>query len=686
MLRSVDIGGVRGRLAALGVTLSYDDDPTALAAQLQAERQYRAALYIQHLDAAQTFLTQTLAGPGPAGLGNDYPFVAQALAAGSLLDGLAKSLDHWICPAVEDAMDRSMAVGPPNAPTTYTGWFDDDVFDPHNATYQNNVTNFFASYPITANALTQIAANFQNNLETACRRIIADKAAITALFSDRYFGLTLSALTAITSTGSDFHKGGQQVLILTFATRSFGGFAPFTSTLQLVYKPADLELDCLVAGESAAVNRATGAVFMQNSLVEIVNTVAQANPAAGLEQLPTYRILPRNPTSALPAPTPVVPLPVRQAYGYIEYLGYSLTGLTFGAFNYYPLGASDYLIFQSDDADTIVESFYHQVGQFLALAVTFSLQDLHVENVRTTTYRPHLIDLEICLTTAVANITQTLLFFTLLGSDTGGINGSSRDNEDFVWTFTQRMVGNRPRYDLGQQFVRKWYQNRLWALRPNKRLVRVNAFWLLQGLQNGMNVLRAAQNAGAFAPWFARLANVLVRVVPFATSDWNTVRDHIYVDAISLNNPPVALAPTITEELLRTRTTQFNQYQANPTPEPKFVALVSPQSATDLTNFDIPVFYHRVGSTDLLDSTGQVIPVPAQVSVYNAQNNQVQANTNVGRATYFAAPPTAARIQNGQLAALTGGGFAALCLQWQNQVLAEMHLNAVPANPGILVH
>jgi hypothetical protein len=44
--------------------------------------------------------------------------------------------------------------------------------------------------------------------------------------------------------------------------------------------------------------------------------------------------------------------------------------------------------------------------------------------------------------------------------------------------------------------------------------VPVNAFWLLQGLRNGMTAIRAIQQAAGFDAWLERAGNVLVRVLP----------------------------------------------------------------------------------------------------------------------------------------------------------------------------
>jgi hypothetical protein len=145
----------------------------------------------------------------------------------------------------------------------------------------------------------------------------------------------------------------------------------------------------------------------------------------------------------------------------------------------------------------------------------------------------------------------------------------------------------------------------------------------------------------------------------------------------------------VTEIQLRTLTERYDDFIAQPVapPEPKYVAVNAAQVNADLTNFDIPSFYHRIGTADLLDSAGAVIAVPVQVTVYNnaAPPVPVAVNTNVGRVNYFAAPPTAARV-GGQLNALAGGGFGGLAGNYQTQSLGVLGLGAVPPiAPGVLI-
>lgn len=679
----MDLAAIQARLQTLGVSLGFKDDPVPIAGALRLQRQYRASLYIDRLEAVHAHLTVTLAGPGGLGAA-DYAFVAPALANGALLNDLARSLDEWICPAVEHAMNVALAGGGV-VPATDIGWFDTAIFDPAAVTYTGNVAAFFGQYPITQNAITRITANFQGNLTEAVQRILADRPAITALFADLYTGLSLRSLSSVRSTGSDFHKGGKQVLILEFTTRSWNGWAPFASTLKLVYKPADLEVDCLLYGNASAVNRAVGgAPFMANSLVELCNAYIAAHPAPGLVQMPTYRVLPRNPTSAA-AP----PIPLHQSYGYLEFLGHEWTGQSWNWFNYYPFGASDFLIFESQPSQPIIEPFYHQAGQLLALASTFSLADLHIENVRVTNYQPHLIDLEASLTVTIGSVDETLLLQTPNQHEFGGFSGADRGNEDFVYHCrpVPRAAGQ---YFMDRVYITKWYENRLWVMRGGRQLVAMNVFWLLEGLRNGLNMIRQLQLLGApggLPAWQARIHNVLVRVLPVATADWNQVRRTIYIHEVLNSPPPAPLAPAVAAAVLDKVTQLFNAWNPlapAPVPDPEFVAANAPQVAIDLTHFDIPVFYHQIGTTDLLDSTGTVIAVPPNVNILaGVPPAAAPVPSNVGRAAYFAAAPTTTNVLP-QIAALGGGGFAGVTAARQNQVLGVLQLLAPPANPGVM--
>jgi hypothetical protein len=675
----MDLAELQTRLSELGVRPNDD---------------YRAALYIDCLNHAETYFETTLAGTVAAGgLGDDYPFVANALGSANLLQELADILDFYVAPAVQADLRRAYATvangglghGPGPNGWTYAQYFTNVILDANQATFDNNIAAFRGRYPISMSidplalgALARLSANFQGNILLACQRIIADKALLNTFYRDLYpNNLVIRSLQKIKSTGSDFHKGGKQVLILTFDIIylvAYGpplGLAPSREELKVVYKPSDLEVDCLIAGDSTVVNRVLGVNFMTESLFEIYNRRLQIiktdDPTFTGEPLTTYRILPRKYISARPAG---YPLPIRDAYGYIQYLDYDLSGTAQQVFGYYPFGASDYLIFQSQDSDAIIRSFYRREGALTALCGSFSIIDMHIENVRVMKYQPYLIDLEISLTWKIDDIDQTELL-----KDAGGITGISIQGQDLEWEIRNPDTpGGASMQERGNRVV--YYQNRLWSVSDNrqKEVVDPNELYLLEGFADGMFVLRAGQlnQNNDFAPWFTRLNNngqgVLVRALPYGTGVFKSIRNAIFINQLKGNNPGATLAATQVAALREKLTAEYNARQQavhpDPAADPGFVSLTQGVSGQDYLNLDIPVFYHRIGTTDIVNSLGVQVPIPPFVTINTnpVGGTQQAAVTGAGgvlnRGTYFVAPPTQNIVDQGQVQILAGGGFA----------------------------
>jgi Domain of unknown function (DUF4135) len=683
----MDLIQLRADLARLRVTLTSSTDPANIAAVLPGQREYRASLYMPQLLDVEDFLTnpnRLAQAVGPL----VTQFVKPALDSFDY-NALALQYDFWIGPAVQLMMDNANVA----SIAAYQNYFINNILDAIPANYNNNLNNnFYTPYPIMRHLLTQLTANLRNNLQQACTRIYNDRNRIADLFNDQYPALELLNLTGIAPTGSDFHKGGQQVLILTFSTRWWWGPGqglPWWSDLKVVYKPADMEVDCLIVGNSAAANRALGnPAFLNASLVEIFNTEAANNPGPNLKPLPTYRILPMNRTSAQPGPPAQVP--IRNAYGYLEYLGYEWTGIPVPVFNYYLTGASDYMIYRNQPEAPIITDFYHQIGHWVAITTLFSIGDLHGENVRVRGYQPHLIDLEISLTEPFNNVADSGLFASFLGLDIGGITGELNNREDWVWYVTVAP----PHVDLDKPYITKHFQNRLCALRPGKKTVPVNPFLLLQGLRAGMVNLRGCHPS--LAGWFGRLNNVLVRVLPYGTQDWKSIRAEVYSGSLGQPGPP-QVNPTIQEVLQSKLDIEFAAYNPVGPGLPDFIVMqpgtipAPAAAATDLRNFDIPAFYHRIGTTELLDSNGNVIAVPGQVIVHdnNVPPQLVQQNTNAPHPTYFgvAAPTTA--VRNNQVNPIANpniNAFINLVGQMENQTISPAALNvAMPPDAGVLI-
>jgi hypothetical protein len=638
----------------------------------------RAAIYFAELQAAQTFFQTNNANlPGP-----NAAYVRPALRDPDLINQLAQALDFFAAPAFEVAMANAN-VNPP----TVANYFNTQIFNVNPGIFQANVTAFRNACPIARDAIVRIAANFQQNIQTMCQRVFTDRTRIENLFEDDVTTIiNLTSLQKIESTGSDFHKGGQQVLILTFRMLRSDGDIPSIANFKLIYKPGDLEADCLIAGDSAAVKRADPGFPITNSLFEMFNAGIRgyraAHPGTALRALPTYKILPRSYLSANnPVPAPV---PVRAAYGYIEYLTYDTVFGLLNMWNYYPFGSSDFLIFPKQKEAPIIETFYRQMGHFIAIAVTFSITDMHQENVRAHKYEVTPIDLELSLTQEDATVNTTELFGTY-----GAINSDHITGQEYTYRFRENPPAQP---QVNRDNITKYAQNRLYAERGTRKLVPPNAFWLLAGLNDGMNLLQFIQaNNGAnngFNAWFTRLARVLVRSLPYGTGFWTQTRQRIFEATVmapaTFGN---ALGATV-QNLLDNNINVDGGIYANivagmppppVAPEPTFLVFQAAHAGVDLNNLDIPSFYHVIGTAQIVDSQGNLIAVPNPFNLPNGNAVPIPRNT------YYALPPTANYVRIAQVQALTGGGFGGRVAALQQEVLNFMHLAVAPLNPGVLI-
>ena len=125
--------------------------------------------------------------------------------------GLCKILDEYIVNAV-------------NADLKILGRNYGQYFQDMFRGYPNSVTGFLKKYQRTGEALQKLTRNFQDNIKTACKRILNDWSYLQRIFAGK--NSIFDKLIDIQSTGSDFHKGGQQVLILTFSIHPQGLATP----------------------------------------------------------------------------------------------------------------------------------------------------------------------------------------------------------------------------------------------------------------------------------------------------------------------------------------------------------------------------------------------------------------------------------------------------------------------------
>jgi hypothetical protein len=645
----------------------------------------RASIYLDYLNQAKTYFQTTLKGAAPNGFSSNYDFVGNALNDSSLLNELAVILDFYICPAVNANIQLQYKLGDGKPNLAYYGvYFDQNIL---NDNYENNILNFYKTYPIAKYVMDKLFENFKNNIKLCCARVIKDRNTLVTFFDkieppDTNFNIV--RLIKIKSTGSDFHKGGKQVLILTFSTTYKKNLQLISVTvsgqLKVVYKPGDLEADCLLAGNSAALKK-VNPEFMENSLFEIYNNQLEvykkSNSSFTGIAIDTYRILPIVYNSQNGGGLPLL---IRDSYGYIEFLNYDLYWDTINFWGYYPLAQSNYLIFKLQDATSIIKAFYQKAGAICAIAATFSIVDLHIENFRVSNYNPYPIDMEISLTNVVDDITATLL----IDNTYGALNKST---EDFKGTGSQWKVilNDANKVQIVQENRPETFCNRLyeWGFKKEKRLVPIKDNFLLQGFEDGMKILQACvKEINILTEWYNRLKNnVVVRYMPFSTSIFKTIVVNVCIIQFEGSSPGVPFLPTLRTKNDQRLQIEFEKYINHGLPN--FLAFLYDQCGPDYENLDIPVFYYLIGdqSLNLVNSRGELVTIPATIL-----DPPEPCQPRVGRNTFFDVAPTQNNVWIGQVQILSNEErFNARFKMIYETILTGLGIEQRPSNPGALI-
>ncbi len=484
----------------------------------------------------------------------------------------------------------------------------------------SGVAEFYRRYPMVRQMVDVTARQFVNSVLLCCDRVVADWPDIQAFFMN---GGTLNTLNRISATGSDFHKGGKQVLILTF--RVTPALAPAVDQ-RLVYKPSDVERDYRIVGNTTALatalNNAQLRVVINKgvSLANLVNngqtSLAEMTNAlsGGRLTVPTYRILPVYPGTSLPVVGDSVD--IRQSYGYAEFL------------------SSDAADNQLDDGQ--IRAYYHSFGVQTGLAWVFQLTDMHQENVIVHAGLPHMIDLEMEFTGLMALPDGTKLddAYAVFQVPSQAREVQGWDTRDLIYSRVNAVertknaiyTAQAPNVPRGPKVADR---NRLQA-----------------GFLDFIVLLGA--NRQAFQGWITNAQDSVARVLPFGTPDLQTMlwRFNDQFD------PPVAvtysgqIALRLQDRaavVLGTWGDNFanavqnlginNAFDLNLNYDPLaplFAFYSDPQMAADFAAGDIPAFYQKLSTTQVLTSRGRFIPIAYGTAVQRAQvPNQVALNNSL---------------------------------------------------------
>jgi hypothetical protein len=480
---------------------------------------------------------------------------------------------------------------------------------------KSGVEAFYERYPLIKHAVEISAQNFQNNIITACANICGDSdwSLIFNIFMNKdeqnnndlnFTSEKAMILWKISSTGSDFHKGGKQVLILTFSNDNKG-----TKTKKLVYKPADIEMDYRLIGNTSILSnfKDLGYLGASKSLIEIINGFFPGNDQW---QLPTYRILPRNPGSGMQEINRTIA--VAKSYGYIEFLTHQPELDESGNLNSSPWSDKANSDWITDDKG-LVKKFFRQWGRLLAIASLFSLSDLHQGNVIVHKFQPYLIDLEAAFQGPMTGLASTGAFDAMNNLAEPG-NNRQRGLEK-----TPRFLITKDR-SLGRESPAK---NRI-ATVNNKKLTYYDpnryCFNILQGFTETIDKIVAHKTD--IQNWLnnPQLLRTIARYVALATrvftqelrnfySRQNAIKfaavpDLSTFDTRGADNP---FTDSINSALTRWKNPTDEDKKKCPSPRPNYAIQTSKHNFTDYLNCDVPSYYHRLNGTDLLNARGEAV-------------------------------------------------------------------------------
>ena len=609
---------------------------------------YVTILYMEYLEDMQAFLIDENYNNGLRNiLGNDYRLVQPALEDPQILVNLCRKFngDYALQAILQDTMNpvcRSSGsafftpkIQPGLNPqqqitelhTQFLNFcqtngylqyaqealFDEDMF----RVFRNAYVRTFQAFPIILN-------NYKRSITLCCQRVIQDWNDINRIFLPQLMQ-NITYLTEIKSTGSDAHKGGLEVLILTFNYQQIqlqqAQQVP-APNIQIVYKPRDIEIDALICGNSGSLIN-TGC--LQNNLLtlfdylnlQIINYNQQNN--TNLQPLFTYKFLPKS-YGSLPNSN------IENAYGYVEFLSYE---------------EQDFNIQQSNNPRGVVENFYTSIGQLMAVTALFSICDIHKDNLLVHAYQPCLVDSENSLVNRCTHLSRV---------------GFVQKNSMCVLRGTQ----SQNRLFDGQNII---------TPEPYFRQMQQGFACMSQIIYDFVNPINNLQ------PWFNRLANVVTRQVPIATGEfvykqreifnYQNCRQPIANIQNDLNQyftyqenqsyarwhqNTVALLNINENTFVQQTNDQKIQYWEQHMDEiilPTFITYNRTYILTEYTTFDIPAYYHRLYTRDLLDYQGTQMQIDPNGYV---QQQQLNTFSNLMVSTmYFCYPnnlsPTAVIIR-----------------------------------------
>ncbi len=529
--------------------------------------------------------------------------------------------EQYPSPAINEDGKRRDVLKPSKA---YQRYFD-NIIDPafpadSQVDPQTGVDLFLQRFPISNFYFHTISQQFSANIRDALKHFTANRATLQALF---FSGREIKRIQKIGLSGSDTHKGGKQVLILDLKVQ--GSTSRNSAIERLVYKPSDVELDYRMCGDTAALTHAFADTNPMGQLPSLAEWINKHLPEPVERQLPTYKILPCNPGSTLNANDGV--LPIQESYGFIEFLSNDpsrrrASGTPFDA-DTKKAKDSDWLC-TSEEA----KNYYSVWGKWLAVAKVFSWGDCHSENIITHGKRPCPIDLEITCTGPMESLTGTMLVMNndlsesveASGHSMGGLTGRNHmlrlptvvcDQTanmaiDFIYLTDDKYEPSQNRIAVKE-------------LGWNIALPRNFMTQIMTAMKDVLCVFAENRNRSGtsigLVSWITQaLDNCVGRFTPFGTGAFTKARNVFIATSNMREQPPNT--PSVPNTPWDPKVDEVLKGGAGwPSPRPNSALQQEQNNYVDFRNHDVPAYYHRLKSVDLLNARGQRVDVTDDQSV-----------------------------------------------------------------------
>lgn len=474
---------------------------------------------------------------------------------------------------------------------------------------------------------------YTTSIDLCMERINKDRDYLAQCFLD---GNPIESLVDFIITDSDPHKGGKRVAFLDFELRS----GSEKTKRRVVYKPSDVEIDYRIAGRNtAAIIQLFKRDFSKGSVPEphesffemldrlqfesLNKTLADQwsqdedtkKQLEALLALPTYVILPRNPGSRMTTDPKTQKLPVERSYGYLEYLTFQPMPPDLGpTMQALPLlidyisnparwkldpmaakGQSDWILETEDKA----KPAFRLWGRLMTIACVLLQTDLHHQNQRLHGFKPHIIDMENCLIKSCPA--------------PGGQSGTLMPEALVKVAAKSGPGGTSTEGTTNQLYLRRKGQPVQWLSITEP----VHALQVKEGIREALAVMSAHREEVANWVQASCLADVTVRHVAESTGNLTDGMHSFISDLLSAANADKDPKILLQEFMEDRRDSAVYIWKHAKSPyvkqdNPKYGLELPDYNGRDFEDRNVPVFYRRAGSLDLLTWWGDTVAYKKQ--------------------------------------------------------------------------